>query len=65
MMQMQKDAKQHHEELMALLAAHPDMTSSDLSSVCHKLLVISLNSNLTVKNRLQELSPASTIGELI
>ncbi|KAJ7288949.1 hypothetical protein C8J57DRAFT_1215029 [Mycena rebaudengoi] len=33
MVQMQKDAKQQHEELMALLAALPDLTSPDLSSV--------------------------------
>ncbi|KAJ7288829.1 hypothetical protein C8J57DRAFT_1495098 [Mycena rebaudengoi] len=37
MVQMQKDSKQQHEELMALLAAHPDMTSSDLSSVAGTL----------------------------
>ncbi|KAJ7219835.1 hypothetical protein C8J57DRAFT_1536996 [Mycena rebaudengoi] len=33
MVQMQKDAKQQHDELMALLVAHPDLTSSDRSSV--------------------------------
>ncbi|KAJ7273933.1 P-loop containing nucleoside triphosphate hydrolase protein [Mycena rebaudengoi] len=37
MVQMQKDAKQLHEELIALLAAHPDMTSSGLSSVAGTL----------------------------
>ncbi|KAJ7261930.1 hypothetical protein C8J57DRAFT_1513713 [Mycena rebaudengoi] len=31
--QMKKDAKQYHDELMALLDAHPDLTSSDRSSV--------------------------------
>jgi hypothetical protein len=45
MVQMQKDAKQQHDELMALLVAHPDLTSSDRSSVSYKLPVNSLNSN--------------------
>ncbi|KAJ7288873.1 hypothetical protein C8J57DRAFT_1495134 [Mycena rebaudengoi] len=35
--QMQKDAKQHHDELMALLVAHPELTSSDHSSVAGTL----------------------------
>jgi hypothetical protein len=63
MVQMQKDAKQEHEELMALLAAHPDMTSSDLSSVSHKIFS-KLKFNF-FKNRLLELSLASMIGEFI
>ncbi|KAJ6616731.1 hypothetical protein B0H10DRAFT_1948895 [Mycena sp. CBHHK59/15] len=29
---MQTDAKKHHEELLALLAAHPELTNSDWSS---------------------------------
>jgi hypothetical protein len=33
MSQIQKDAKEQHEELVALLAAHQDPTNSDHSSV--------------------------------
>ncbi|KAJ7288933.1 hypothetical protein C8J57DRAFT_1215017 [Mycena rebaudengoi] len=37
MVQMQKDTKQHHDELIALLAVHPDLISSDRSSVAGTL----------------------------
>jgi hypothetical protein len=33
MSEMRRDAKQHHEELVALLATHPDLTDSDRFSV--------------------------------
>jgi hypothetical protein len=66
MVQIQKDAKEQHEELMALLAAHPDLTSSDRSSVSHKIAVISLNSEFNIlKHRFLELCPALMIGDLI
>jgi hypothetical protein len=32
MMQMKKDEKQQHEELVALLKAHPELTNSDGST---------------------------------
>jgi cytochrome c-type biogenesis protein CcmH/NrfG len=32
---VKKDAEQQHDELMALLNAHPDLSSSDRSSVSH------------------------------
>jgi hypothetical protein len=38
MVQMRKEAKQQHEELLALLAAHPDLTNSERSSVSDKKL---------------------------
>ncbi|KAJ7249358.1 hypothetical protein C8J57DRAFT_1668932, partial [Mycena rebaudengoi] len=37
MAQMRKDSKQQHEELLALLAAYPDLTNSDRSSVTQTL----------------------------
>jgi hypothetical protein len=36
--QMKKDAKQQHEELVALLKAHPELTNSDGSTVRTTLL---------------------------
>jgi hypothetical protein len=37
-MDMKKDAKQEHEELVALLDTHPEITASDCSSVSSKPL---------------------------
>jgi hypothetical protein len=39
-MQIKKDAKQQHEDLVAFLKDHPELTNSDSSSVC--LLISSL-----------------------
>jgi hypothetical protein len=57
--QMQGDAKQLHDEVMALMIAQPDLTSSDRSSVSDKIHLLFLKTQVY---RLPELSPAPTIG---
>ncbi|KAJ7263871.1 P-loop containing nucleoside triphosphate hydrolase protein, partial [Mycena rebaudengoi] len=45
MSQMHRDAQQQHEELLALLAAHPDLSNSDCSSVTGTILSLSNSSS--------------------
>ncbi|KAJ7279991.1 hypothetical protein C8J57DRAFT_1220518 [Mycena rebaudengoi] len=56
MIQMKKDAQEHHEELVALLKAHPNLTSSEHSSV-----IGTLSSHSTSSESFTMLPPAPKI----